>query len=194
MARSFGLGFAPDGWSGLTDAMKQKGYTERELAEAGLAKNGRRGGVYDAFRNRLMFPVIDVRGNVVAFSGRILGDGEPKYLNSPDTPDALNETAGNSMSTAATMPAQPAYGMPPMLARGATRNFSLTGVMPMALSLSAMWSANLRSLSEPGKRGPISFAAVSTMPNASSAYGLSSSLIYPPFSALGGVSFDKVSG
>ena len=86
MARSFGLGFAPDGWSGLTDAMKQKGYTERELAEAGLAKNGRRGGVYDAFRNRLMFPVIDVRGNVVAFSGRILGDGEPKYLNSPDTP------------------------------------------------------------------------------------------------------------
>ena len=56
------------------------------ICEAGLAKPGRRGGVYDAFRNRLMFPVIDVRGNVIAFSGRILGDGEPKYLNSPETP------------------------------------------------------------------------------------------------------------
>ncbi len=86
VAKNFGLGFAPDGWEGLTRAMKDKGYTERELVLAGLAKSGKRGGVYDAFRNRLMFPVIDVRGNVVAFSGRILGDGEPKYLNSPDTP------------------------------------------------------------------------------------------------------------
>ena len=85
-ARRFGLGCAPDGWEALVTAMKQKGYSERELCEAGLAKQGRRGGVYDAFRNRLMFPVIDVRGNVVAFSGRILGEGEPKYLNSPETP------------------------------------------------------------------------------------------------------------
>ena len=66
--------------------MKQKGYTERELYDAGLVRRGKNGGVYDAFRNRLMFPVIDVRGNVIAFSGRILGDGEPKYLNSPETP------------------------------------------------------------------------------------------------------------
>ena len=66
--------------------MKQKGDTERELYDAGLVRRGRNGGVYDAFRNRLMFPVIDVRGNVIAFSGRILGDGEPKYLNSPETP------------------------------------------------------------------------------------------------------------
>ena len=85
-AKNFGLGYAPDTWESLTKAMEALGYTQRELADAGLAKHGKRGGVYDAFRGRLMFPVIDVRGNVVAFSGRVLGDGEPKYLNSPDTP------------------------------------------------------------------------------------------------------------
>lgn len=85
-ARRFGLGYAPDSWDSLTNAMKEKGFTERELAEAGLVKHGKRGGVYDIFRGRLMFPVIDVRGHVVAFSGRLLGDGEPKYLNTPDTP------------------------------------------------------------------------------------------------------------
>ncbi|HIS72904.1 MAG TPA: DNA primase [Candidatus Scatomorpha pullicola] len=85
VARNFGLGFAPDSWDSLTHEMKRRGYTERELLDAGLVKSGKRSGVYDVFRNRLMFPVIDVRGNVVAFSGRILGDGEPKYLNSPDT-------------------------------------------------------------------------------------------------------------
>ncbi len=82
---NFGLGFAPDSWSALTDAMTRRGYTRAELVEAGLARTGKSGGVYDYFRNRLMFPVIDVRGSVIGFSGRILGDGEPKYLNSPDT-------------------------------------------------------------------------------------------------------------
>ena len=83
----FGLGYAPDSWSDLCDAMKKAGYTEAELLAAGLAKRGRSGrGVYDAFRNRLMFPVINTHGAVIAFSGRILGDGEPKYLNSPETP------------------------------------------------------------------------------------------------------------
>ena len=84
-ARNFGLGFAPDSWSSLTDAMKEKGFTEQELADAGLVRRGKSGGVYDTFRNRLMFPVIDVRGNVIGFSGRILGEGEPKYMNSPET-------------------------------------------------------------------------------------------------------------
>lgn len=84
-ARTFGLGFAPDSWNSLTDAMKEKGFTEQELADAGLVRRGQRGGVYDTFRNRLMFPVIDVRGNVIGFSGRILGEGEPKYMNSPET-------------------------------------------------------------------------------------------------------------
>ena len=82
-AKNFGLGFAPDSWDALTNAMKALGYSERELTEAGLVKRGKRGGVYDAFRNRLMFPVIDQRGSVIAFSGRIRSYGEPKYLNSP---------------------------------------------------------------------------------------------------------------
>ena len=86
MVKNFGLGFAPDSWSALLDAMEKKGYTPQEMFEAGLIKRGRNGGWYDTFRNRLMFPVIDVRGSVIGFSGRILGDGEPKYLNSPETP------------------------------------------------------------------------------------------------------------
>ena len=85
VARNFGLGFAPDSWDSLRNAMRQKGYTDREMLDAGLVKPGKNGGCYDTFRNRLMFPVIDVRGNVIGFSGRILGDGEPKYLNSPET-------------------------------------------------------------------------------------------------------------
>lgn len=81
----FGLGFAPDTWDSLVRAMKALGYSEQELFDGGLVRHGRSGGVYDTFRNRLMFPVIDVRGNVIGFSGRILGDGEPKYMNSPET-------------------------------------------------------------------------------------------------------------
>ena len=87
MVRAFGLGFAPDNFYALTDAMHDKGYQDFELIDAGLANANRSGkGVHDVFRNRLMFPVIDVRGNVIGFSGRILGDGEPKYLNTRETP------------------------------------------------------------------------------------------------------------
>ena len=80
----FGMGYAPNTWNSLVDAMRKKGYTDRELLDADLAgeKNGR---VYDRFRNRLMFPIIDVRGNVVGFGGRVLDDSKPKYLNSNDT-------------------------------------------------------------------------------------------------------------
>jgi len=87
MVKSFGIGFAPDEWQCLADAMRQKGYTVQELADAGLVRHSKNksGSVYDTFRSRLMFPVIDVRGNVIGFSGRILGDGEPKYMNSPET-------------------------------------------------------------------------------------------------------------
>ena len=85
MVTAFGLGFAPNGWSGLLDAMRDKGYTDYEMLDAGLVRHGKSGGFYDTFRNRLMFPVIDVRGNVIGFSGRVLGDGEPKYMNSPET-------------------------------------------------------------------------------------------------------------
>lgn len=80
----FGIGFAPDSWNMLIGAMKAKGYTEQELIDANLVgqKNGR---IYDQFRNRLMFPIIDVRGNVVGFGGRVLDDSKPKYLNSNET-------------------------------------------------------------------------------------------------------------
>ena len=84
-ATNFGLGFAPDSWDGLRNAMREKGYTDFELLDAGLVRRGKSGGFYDTFRNRLMFPVIDVKGAVIGFSGRILGDGEPKYMNSPET-------------------------------------------------------------------------------------------------------------
>ena len=87
MVKNFGLGFAPDSFYALTDAMHEKGYADFELIDAGLCNANKSGkGVHDVFRNRLMFPVIDVRGNVIGFSGRILGDGEPKYLNSRETP------------------------------------------------------------------------------------------------------------
>ncbi|MDR2421569.1 MAG: DNA primase [Oscillospiraceae bacterium] len=85
MARMFGLGAAPDSWDALLAAMKGKGYGEGELVDAGLARRGKNGAPYDYFRDRLIFPVIDVRGGVIGFSGRALADGGPKYLNSPDT-------------------------------------------------------------------------------------------------------------
>ena len=72
MVKSFGLGAAPDSWDSLRKAMHEKGYTDQELFDAGLVKRGQKGGFYDAFRNRLMFPVIDVQGRVIGFSGRIL--------------------------------------------------------------------------------------------------------------------------
>lgn len=84
-ATRFGLGAAPDTWDSLRNAMHELGYRDQELFEAGLVRKGKNGGFYDTFRGRLMFPVIDVRGNVIGFSGRILGDGEPKYMNSPET-------------------------------------------------------------------------------------------------------------
>ena len=85
VATNFGLGFAPDEWNALENAMRQKGYTPYELFDAGLVKKGKSGGWYDTFRNRLMFPVIDTAGNVIGFSGRILSGDGPKYLNSPET-------------------------------------------------------------------------------------------------------------
>ena len=82
----FGLGYAPEGWDGLIKAMAQKGYDKRDLLDAGLAVSNQKGGIYDRFRNRVMFPIIDLRGDVIGFGGRALGDGTPKYFNSPDTP------------------------------------------------------------------------------------------------------------
>ena len=85
--RHFGLGYAPDSWTGLCDYLKSKGFKENELVSANLAVRRHSGkGIIDRFRDRVMFPIIDLRGNVIAFGGRIMTDAKPKYLNSSDTP------------------------------------------------------------------------------------------------------------
>ena len=84
----FGLGFAPNTWDSLLKHMRQKGYSYEELYESNLANKSEKDGrvrFYDSFRNRVMVPIIDVRGNVVAFGGRVLDDSKPKYINSSDT-------------------------------------------------------------------------------------------------------------
>ncbi len=81
----FGLGAAPEGWDSLITAMKDKGYDKSDLIDAGLAVAGKNGGVYDKYRNRLMLPVIDVRGDVIGFTSRVMDDSTPKYLNTPET-------------------------------------------------------------------------------------------------------------
>ncbi len=83
--RHFGLGFAPDKWDSLLRHLKSKGFSEQELLAADIAKKTKNGGVIDTFRNRAMFPIIDLRGGVIAFGGRVLDDSKPKYLNSSDT-------------------------------------------------------------------------------------------------------------
>lgn len=80
----FGLGFAPNQWDALLKHMRAKGYQPAELVDAGLVRKGQKG-YYDNFRNRVMTPIIDVRGNVIAFGGRVLDDSKPKYINTGDT-------------------------------------------------------------------------------------------------------------
>ena len=86
-AVNFGLGASADEWDCLLTAMTKKGYTKSELLTAGLVVNGKNGGVYDKFRKRLIFPVIDARGDVVGFGGRIIDKNDPgaKYMNTPET-------------------------------------------------------------------------------------------------------------
>ncbi|MDD3765663.1 MAG: DNA primase [Eubacteriales bacterium] len=80
----FGLGYAPE-LNKLLDYLRNQGFTDDEIIESGMAVKNERGDVYDRFRNRLMFPIIDVRKNIIGFGGRVLDDGIPKYLNSPET-------------------------------------------------------------------------------------------------------------
>jgi len=86
VAVKFGVGYAQDSWDDLLNRLKEAGYDPDEIVTAGLAVRNEKGRVYDKFRNRLMFPIIDVRGNVIAFGGRTLGDDQAKYMNSPETP------------------------------------------------------------------------------------------------------------
>ena len=84
---NFGLGYAPAEWQGLTNYLRSKGFTDEEMVRGYLAARNKNGNLYDIFRDRVMFPIIDLRGNVIAFGGRRMGDeGGPKYLNSGDTP------------------------------------------------------------------------------------------------------------
>ena len=84
IAARFGLGYAPDDWQGLQQVFKD--YDDQALVECGLIIVNEQGRRYDRFRDRIMFPILDQRGNVIGFGGRVIGEGEPKYLNSPETP------------------------------------------------------------------------------------------------------------
>src|SRR5581483_3119573 len=81
----FKLGYAPNSWDALSGYLKAKGASVSQIERSGLVSLKEQGGFYDRFRGRLMFPICDAQGRVVAFGGRILGEGEPKYLNSPET-------------------------------------------------------------------------------------------------------------
>lgn len=86
--RRFGLGYAPNDWRELINHMREKGFSEHELVLANLARRSEKNGrinCYDNFRNRVMFPIIDLRGNVIAFGGRVMDDSKPKYINTSDT-------------------------------------------------------------------------------------------------------------
>ena len=82
--KRFGLGYAPDSWDMLLKHLKEFGFSIADMADAGVIKKGQKG-YYDNFRNRVMTPIIDVRGNVIAFGGRVLDDSKPKYINTGDT-------------------------------------------------------------------------------------------------------------
>ena len=88
--QSFRVGLAGDGWSDITDALQQKGFSERELVDAGLSRKNEKGTLSDKFRNRIIFPIADSVGRIVGFSGRTFGEkahpDAPKYLNTPETP------------------------------------------------------------------------------------------------------------
>ena len=83
--RRFGLGYAPDEFGGLLHYLRRRGFSDSEVEDAGLAKRSMKGNLYDLFRHRVMVPIIDVRGNIIAFGGRVLDDSKPKYINSPET-------------------------------------------------------------------------------------------------------------
>ncbi len=83
--RHFGLGYAPAEWDALGKALRAKGFKDEELQAAFLTRRGKNGGSYDLFRNRVIIPIIDIRGSVVGFGGRVLDDSKPKYINTENT-------------------------------------------------------------------------------------------------------------
>lgn len=83
---AFGLGYSPDDWHGLDNYLRSRGRNPEEGVEAGLLSRNQKGNIYDRFRGRLIFPIKNLSGRVIAFGGRIITEGEPKYLNSSDSP------------------------------------------------------------------------------------------------------------
>lgn len=86
IVKQFAIGYAPGGWDGLRQTLVRSAASEAQLVELGMLIGRDGGGSYDRFRDRIMFPIRDRRGRVIGFGGRVLGDGTPKYLNSPETP------------------------------------------------------------------------------------------------------------
>jgi len=84
--KKFGIGYASEDWDSLLKHLLKKGYREPDILESGLILKSKNGGFYDRFRGRIMFPIFDLRGNVIAFGGRVLDSSQPKYMNSPETP------------------------------------------------------------------------------------------------------------
>lgn len=84
--KKYALGFAPDAWDVLAKYLLSKGFTEEELITAGVCHRSQKGSIYDVFRNRVIFPIVDTRGNVIGFGGRVMDDSTPKYLNTAQTP------------------------------------------------------------------------------------------------------------
>lgn len=83
---AYGLGYAPNSWDSLLSHLRGAGYRDEDIQAAAVAVRGQKGNLYDQFRNRVIFPIIDLRSNIIGFGGRVLDDSKPKYLNSPDTP------------------------------------------------------------------------------------------------------------
>lgn len=86
IAKRFAIGFAPEGWDNLMSQLGTSAQAKKALLDTGMLTQNEKKRVYDRFRHRIMFPIADHRGRVVGFGGRVLGEGEPKYLNSPETP------------------------------------------------------------------------------------------------------------
>jgi len=86
MIQQFELGYSPDSWDGLKRKLQQSGYSPEQGVTAGLLSQSKRGRIFDRFRNRILFPIHDLSGKVIAFGGRSIGEGEPKYLNSSESP------------------------------------------------------------------------------------------------------------
>lgn len=84
--KKYGLGYAPDSWNALTDTLRSKGYSDEEIIDAWLGSRSKKGTIFDIFRKRVMFPIVDLRGNIIGFGGRLLDNSQPKYLNTGATP------------------------------------------------------------------------------------------------------------